>query len=189
MLHPNHYTKREITIGMDEIGRQALRITIPVILIFIVLFFIFWPEMFNLKSFRNAFPDNPFIVIGIVLGGIILHELLHGITWALSCKEGFRAVHFGIWLKVLTPYCHCKQPLKKSHYMAGGLMPGVLLGIFPLIIALFMGNMGFLLVGIFFTFAAGGDFAIIWKLRKENSSSLLLDHPNKLGCYLYEKKE
>ncbi|MFW6101536.1 MAG: hypothetical protein ACOC90_09120, partial [Bacteroidota bacterium] len=91
MLHPNHYTKREITIGMDEIGRQALRITIPVILIFIVLFFIFWPEMFNLKSFRNAFPDNPFIVIGIVLGGIILHELLHGITWALSCKEGFRA--------------------------------------------------------------------------------------------------
>lgn len=187
-MEPENYTKYEITIPMEEIGRQALRITIPLIILSIFLYFAIWPEQLNFQSFRNAFPDNPLIVLAIVLGGIILHEFLHGITWALFCKEGFRSIRFGIWLKVLTPYCHCKEPLKKNHYMAGGFMPGLLLGILPLVISWLEGSMGFLLLGIFFSFAAGGDFAMMWKLRKEKNSSLLLDHPNKLGCYLYEKK-
>lgn len=187
-MDPEHYTKQEITINMEEIGRKALRITVPLILLSFILFFTLWPGMFSFNAFRNAFPDNPLIFIAIVLGGIGLHELLHGITWALFCKNGFGSIRFGIWLKALTPYCHCKEPLKKNHYMAGGFMPGLLLGILPLIVALVKGSMGFLLLGIFFSFAAGGDFAMMWKLRKEEKSSLLLDHPNKLGCYLFKKK-
>lgn len=187
-MDPEHYTRKEITIDMEEIGRQALRITIPLILISLLLFFILWPERFSFQSFRNAFPENPLIVVAIVLGGIVLHELLHGITWVPFCKKGFKSIRFGIWLKMLTPYCHCKEPLKKHHYMAGGIMPGLLLGILPLIIGLVQGSMGYLLLGIFFSFAGGGDFAMMWKLRKEKSSSLLLDHPDKLGCYVYKKK-
>lgn len=188
MTDPDHYTRQEITINVEEIGRKALRITVPIIFLSLILFFILWPGMFNFKSFRNAFPDNPLIVVAIVLVGIVLHELLHGIVWAIFCKKGFRSIRFGIWLRMLTPYCHCKEPLKRNHYLAGGFMPGLLQGLLPLIIALLQGSMGFLLLGIFFSFAAGGDFAMMWELRKEKSSSLLLDHPNKLGCYLYKKK-
>ena len=187
-MQPEDYTKQEITIAMEEIGRQALRITVPLILLSLILYFAIWPEQLNFQSFSNAFPENPLIVIALVFGGIVLHEFLHGITWALFCKKGLRSIRFGIWLKLLTPYCHCKEPLKKHHYMAGGFMPGLLLGIIPLIISWAGGNMGFLLLGVFFSFAAGGDFAMMWKLRREKSSSLLLDHPDKLGCYLYEKK-
>jgi len=187
-MDPYYYTRQEITINIEEIGRKALRITIPLILFSIILFFILWPGMFSFNAFRNAFPDNPLIVLAIVLGGIVLHELLHGITWALFCKNGLRSIRFGIWLRMLTPYCHCKEPLRRNQYIAGGFMPGLLQGIFPLIFALVQGSMGFLLLGIFFSFAAGGDFAMMWELRKEKRSSLLLDHPDKLGCYLYKKK-
>jgi hypothetical protein len=187
-MNPENYTKKEITIKTEEIGRQALRITMPLILTFLILFFIIWPHKFNFQVFRDAFPDNPLIIVAIILGGIVVHELLHGLTWAMFCKNGFRSIRFGIWLKMLTPYSHCKEPLRKKYYLAGGLMPGLLMGILPAFSGIYHGHMGYLLVGTFFTFAAGGDFAMMWRLRKIKKSSLLLDHPQKLGCYLFEKK-
>ncbi len=188
-MSTGNYNKHEIVINVEEIGRKALRITLPLIFLYTVMFFLLWPEKFTLTSFGDAFPENPLITIGLILGGIFMHELLHGVTWALFCNKGFRSICFGIWLKMLTPYTHCKEPLKKYHYFAGGLMPGLLLGIIPAVMGIIQGNMGYLLFGTLFSFAAGGDFAMMWKLSTIKKSSLLLDHPEKLGCYLYEKQQ
>ena len=90
---------------------------------------------------------------------------------------------------MLTPYCHRKEPLNVSQYMIGAIMPAIILGFIPLILAIFIGNLGLLIFGMFFTLAAGGDFLIINLIRKENKDDLVQDHPSEAGCYIYRKIE
>ena len=126
--------------------------------------------------------------IFIVLGGIILHEFIHGITWARFAKNGHKSIKYGIIWKAVTPYCHCKEPLLVKHYILGAFMPGLILGILPSIYALLTGNSICFLIGGFFTLAAGGDFMIIFKLLKQNFNNYVLDHPSKIGCFIYKSE-
>ena len=66
-------------------------------------------------------------------------------------------------------------------------MPSIILGLLPAIVAIYIGNFGLLLFGIFFTMAACGDFLVINLLRKENMKSFVQDHPSEAGCYIYRK--
>mgnify|MGYP006301237647 CR=1 FL=1 len=180
------YTQREIIIPASRVGREALRIVGPMVLVYLILYAILWPQHFTLQAFTDAFPDNPLVILALLAGGIILHEGLHGATWALFTKKGFRSIRFGFMLRLLAPYCHCTEPLKRNVYILGGLMPGVVMGMIPAVYALLEGSMGWLIFAIFFTVAAGGDFAMMRLLRKVHRKSLLKDHPSELGCYIYD---
>jgi hypothetical protein len=79
-----------------------------------------------------------FIVL-IALTGIILHELIHGITWAKYTKDGFKSIRFGVLWKFLTPYCHCKEPLLVKHYIIGDYA-SYCLGAFPALLSFITGN-------------------------------------------------
>lgn len=129
------------------------------------------------------------LIFGILILGIVLHELIHGITWAIFAKEGFKSIKFGVLWKKLTPYCHCKEVLNVRQYIIGAITPAIIMGIVPSIIAIMIGNFGLLIFGMFFTMAAGGDFLIINLIRKENSSDLVQDHSSEAGCYIYRKIE
>ena len=89
---------------------------------------------------------------------------------------------------MLTPYCHCKEPLMVKHYILGAIMPAFVLGIIPAIIAIIIGNFGLLLFGSFFTLAAIGDFMVIYILRNEKKDDFVLDHPSEAGCYIFRKE-
>ena len=104
---------------------------------------------------------NLFIIFIILIFGIVLHELIHGITWAKFAKAGFKSIKFGILKEMLTPYCHCKEPLKVKHYIFGAITPAIITGIIPAITAIFTGNLWLLIFGMLFTMAAAGDFMII----------------------------
>ncbi|MEK9603615.1 MAG: DUF3267 domain-containing protein, partial [Flavobacteriaceae bacterium] len=129
------------------------------------------------------------LIFGILILGIVLHELIHGITWAKFSKEGFKSIKFGVLWKMLTPYCHCKEALNVRQYIIGAITPAIIMGIVPSIIAIMIGNFELLIFGMFFTMAAGGDFLIINLIRKENSSDLVQDHPSEVGCYIYRKMQ
>ena len=60
-------------------------------------------------------------------------------------------------------------------------MPGLVLGLFPVIIALVYGYGWLLLLGIFFIGAAGGDLMVLFKLIKVDKKHLIQDHPNEIG--------
>lgn len=181
--------RKEIVIPAHKVNKQALRMVGPLIILYILAYSLLWPGKMTLEAFRIAMPDNPLVVVAIILGGIVAHEGLHGLTWAVFCRDGFRSIRFGFMARLLAPYCHCTVPLKLIWYVIGGLMPGVVMGILPAAIALVTGQMGWMLLGIFFTFAAGGDFAMMWLLRKLPSRSLVRDHPSELGCFVYEPSE
>ena len=119
--------------------------------------------------------------------GIIIHELIHGVTWARYTDNGFKSIKFGVLWKMLTPYCHCKEPLRVNHYVMGAIAPAIILGFIPSVISIIIGNFGLLIFGLLFTVVAAGDFLIINLLRKENKDDFVEDHPSEAGCYIYRK--
>jgi hypothetical protein len=119
-----------------------------------------------------------------MIGGIIAHELLHGLGWAPFTNTGLRSLHFGFASPEMTPYAHCKEPLPAFAYRIGILLPGLALGIAPAIVAIIKGCFSMLCFGIFFTWAASGDFMMWWMIRKLRNNTLVMDDPGKLGCFI-----
>ncbi|WP_044208726.1 DUF3267 domain-containing protein [Flammeovirga sp. OC4] len=192
MLELENYKKEKLTINLSWANIFGILILIPIGLVFGVPFFMIWKPQIDVGEFlSNMGPEGSELgmvaVLFTLILGIVVHELIHGITWAIFAKKGFKSIKFGVLWKVLTPYCHCKEPLYVRQYIIGAITPALFLGILPSLVAIMIGDFGLLLFGMFFTMAAGGDFLVINLIRKENSSDLVQDHPSEAGCYIYRK--
>lgn len=189
-----NYKQERLTINLVWANVFAILIIIPVVLIFGFPYYFIWKPEINLTEILDSLgPQGVFIrfffFTAIVIIGIIAHELIHGITWARYTEKGFKSIKFGVMWKMLTPYCHCKEPLKVGQYIAGAIAPAILLGILPSIVGVIAGHLGMLVFGIFFTISAGGDFLMINLIRKENKNDYVQDHPSEIGCYIYRKAQ
>lgn len=81
--------------------------------------------------------------IAIIVVSVAIHELLHGIGWAISSGKGWQAVRFNI--HAMMPSCACKTALKKKSYLAGVLAPFVVLGLgSALFVFVYPGTVSFL---------------------------------------------
>jgi hypothetical protein len=130
----------------------------------------------------------PWYFFPIFFAGIVLHELIHGLSWMLGGLLPFSKMKFGFQLKTLTPYAHCTVPIPKSAYVFGTLMPALVLGFFPFLLSLINGNGWIFLFGVLFTFAAVGDFLIVYLIRTVSWTAMVEDHPENAGCYVYESE-
>lgn len=129
----------------------------------------------------------PFAMLLVFVLGAVVHELLHGLTWALFCRRGIKSVRYGVHWKYLTPYCHCQERLRLVPYALGGAMPGFVLGLLPAIGGMLIGNLWVFLFGLLFTLAASGDLLVLNMLRQARPDDLVQDHPQEVGCILYRK--
>ncbi len=120
---------------------------------------------------------------------IVIHELLHGLTWSLFTKNGFKSVAFGFIVQYLTPYCSCKEALKRGAYIAGLLMPCIILGLIPMTVACVIMNVYVLIFGLMMTITAGGDLMILTMIikAKRAKNEYFLDHPTKIGLVRFSK--
>ncbi len=176
---------KEITMETGTAHLYVLFMIIPVALLFLAPYYVFWKEHLDQRYLLKAvqhFHQYKFVYLLVLGVGIILHELIHGITWALFCKNGWKSIRFGMQWKYFAPYCHCDEYLMMLHYRLGSIMPAVVLGFIPFILSLITGNIGFLIFGILFSVTAGGDLIILWMLKGFRKDVLVLDHPDKLGC-------
>jgi len=179
MENPENHIE-EYTMGIGKANLFAFFLIIPITAVFLIPYLLIWD--FNDVEIGRRQLMNFFFLVLVV--GIVVHELLHGVGWALYAKKGFQSIRFGVNWKFLTPYCHCKEPLRVKHYVVGGALPLVVMGIIPSLTAIIIGN-GFLLCfGIFFSWAAGGDIISLFMLRKINRETFVYDHPDKLGFYI-----
>lgn len=139
-------------------------------------------------SFREYFLDIIFLFLAfVVLMG--LHELIHGITWAIFGRDGWEAISFGFMTRYLSPYCTTKSPLDKGTYILGALMPLILLGIIPLGLGLVLVRPVLTMVGLIMTLGGMGDLLMVTKILKDGKSlDLILDHPSDIGCLGLNKK-
>lgn len=113
--------------------------------------------------------------------GIILHEGIHALTWIVLLKKGFKSITFGFNLHSFSPYTHCKVAMKVWQYRLGGIMPGLILGIIPVVLSFIFMSTLLNLVGFLFLWAAGGDFISLFLLRKLDKNAMVLDHPDEMG--------
>ncbi len=116
----------------------------------------------------------------LLLSGIVLHELIHGVFMAMFAPGRWKAVSFGFNFKALAPYAHCKEPLTPRAYRISLMMPAFLLGDISVLAAWISGNILFLFFGILFSWAAAGDLMILW-LGRRIHTGLMQDHPDKIG--------
>lgn len=177
-------SKKELTISAGKANLFSLAF-IPLIVAVLIAFIAVWGDKLKEELTVEQLIASSFWALPIIVGGIIVHELIHGITWAFFTKHGFRSIRFGVIWKALTPYCQSKEPLKAWQYRLGAVMPAIVLGFIPIIIAFFNGNPGIMAFGLLFTLAASGDFIILWLLRNTAKGTRVEDHPSKPGCYIY----
>ncbi len=181
MTNLENFKQEERTIEPSKVNLYAILYALPFMLFFS---WIYWAKWGDFQPGKQ-----PLIVyigaFAVLLIGSAFHELIHGITWSMFTKQGMKSMKFGVLWKALMPYCHCKEPLSVKGYMIGAVMPAVILGFTPSILAIILGNPTLMVFGVIFTLTAGGDFMMLDILRKEPKENLVLDHPSKVGCYIY----
>lgn len=169
---------KEYTISTGKLNLYSLLMIIPITGVLLTPFILIW----DYKTFEIGRKEFMSHFLYILIFGIIIHELLHGITWTLFTKKGFKSIKFGI--NGITPYCHCKEPLQVKHYILGGIMPLFIMGIIPTIIGTVLGNGLYISIGIFFTWTSAGDIISLFMLRKFKSNTMVSDHPYRMGFYI-----
>ena len=186
-LSQQGYKRNDLTISIIMANLFVFLLAIPVVAIGVLLFS--WK---NPISLLTPTPQGSllFVVVFVVL--IVVHELIHGVTWSLYAEHHFKDIEFGFMKEYLTPYCTCTTPLLKSHYIMGALMPCVVLGILPTAIGILLGSHLLFWIGIVMILAAGGDIMIVMKLLAYKSQSgskeiLIYDHPTQAGSVIFEK--
>jgi len=188
-LMTENHKQEELTIDMGKANLVALFYFFFFSIVFGVPYFLLWLNTMTLETYRSialGFGDHKLLkALVVLLFGVIAHELLHGITWSIFATKKFKSISFGINWRYMSPYCHCNEPLLVKHYLLGAIMPGIILGIVPLLLALLTGNILLFLFGFIFSVAATGDLMMVNMLRKESMISLVQDHPEKVGCYIY----
>ncbi len=173
--------RTEYILSHGKLIAVSMLLLIPVALFLVFPFILLWgPETFR-RGIHTLAEPLPLLILA---GGIIVHELLHGFTWALFAQKGLRSIRFGINLKYMSPYTHCKEPLKAWQFFLGGSMPLIILGLIPSLCGVISGNGAVFIFGILFIWGASGDIVSLFMLRKTGKYTLIYDHPEELGFYV-----
>ncbi len=131
----------------------------------------------------SLYMSGPLILAFLL--GIVVHELIHGLTWMWVTHSSFKYLRFGLMTGAV--YCHIDVPMRKRAYVAGALMPLILLGLLPYLVSFFIGSLWLMLFGTLLSSAAMGDVMIVWVIRHESPDTLVYDHPSEAGCLVYRK--
>jgi mannose-6-phosphate isomerase-like protein (cupin superfamily) len=165
---------------------KANILSFPIVLVLFILAYIpyslFWETSQLFKEFQK--PQNLLILFSLFLVGAVIHELIHAITWMILAKIPFSNIKFGINWKSLSPYAHCSDVVTVKVYRVAIIAPFIFLGFFPLLISYLIGHEWIFIFGLLFTITAGGDFLVLYNIRKLSKNHLVQDHPNKAGCYV-----
>jgi hypothetical protein len=178
--------KRDLTVSFLEANLIGFLMLIPVGFLGL-LYLGLWGWRFG--SDPSGFSLDPGATIAYfaaILLGMVLHELIHMATAIYFGRISAGGFRFGIDLKTLSPYFHCKVPLEVTVYRKVTAMPCVLLGLLPSFAGLITGRPWIMLYGLLFTLAAGGDLLILWLLRSLKPGTLVEDHPSRVGCSVIE---
>lgn len=185
-LRKQGYRQYSLSVGIDKANRLALIMVLPVFGLFLTLYIICNPG--GGIGFRTL--SDTLLYAGGLIGLIVLHELIHGVTWSFFSENGMKDMEFGILRDTMTPYCTCLRPLKKTGYITGTIMPLILTGIIPAIAGIMTGSFLMLMIGIVMIPSAAGDILIIFTLLKHKSDSkdqIICDLPVQAGCMLFER--
>lgn len=178
--------RRDLSIDLATANVYGTLAGLAPALALAVIFFLVWGWRPLFEGLERLFSPVWVFLLWLV-GGIVVHELLHGLTWmAAGCKPP-DAMTYGVAWDKLTPYAHSKEPMPARAYRLGAFMPGLLLGLAPALVGIAIGAGALFGFGWIFTVAAGGDFLVLWLLHGVPATAQVEDHPSRAGCYVWEE--
>ena len=188
-----NYVKEEVKVNAIWANVFGLIVLAIAVILFGVPFFLIWlrnypvSRLINTSMSLQARLMNVAVALLILIPGIVAHELIHGIFFALFAENKYKSLKFGIMPAsgLFSPYCHCRDKLRINHYRIAGIMPLIILGIVPAVISIIIVNLLLLYFGILFTAAAAGDILMLTKTLKEKKDAWIFDSPTNIGFVVY----
>ena len=176
-MQDKHVVDKTMTFLAANLWGTLLAISITPLLFAVFIFFWAAPSIPSHWGWPQAALSLLLFIISICI-----HELLHGVGYFLGGAK-WSQIEFGV--RKLTPYAHCSVPLNRNNYRWAAALPGLILGLFPVLVSLIIGSSTWMLFGTLMTVSAAGDALILWLLRDAPADALVFDHPTKVGCELH----
>lgn len=173
-------TERDCTVSMIRANVLVLVSAGPVVALLALAFVARWGAPALARGVWTLL--EPVVLLLSVPTGVVMHELIHAVTWAVFARRPLRAIRFGFEWRSVAPYAHPRAPMPVSAYRAGAAMPAVVMGLVPAGIAIATGSSLLIALSLLFTLAAGGDLVVLWLLRGVEPGRLVEDHPTRVGC-------
>jgi hypothetical protein len=177
-------TGQDLSVSLAAANMRSIVFALPPVILIFALYVLLWG-----RPHISLTTGGILAIAGIFLAGVILHEAIHGLAWALWGTKSFSTIKFGINVRALAPYAHATVPMKASAYRLGAFGPAFVLGLVPSVGGLITGNLPATLFGIIFIAAAAGDFLVLWLIRKLPSDALVKDHPTRAGCVVLDASD
>lgn len=121
------------------------------------------------------------IVLGLIAVGVPLHELLHAAAFCYVGGVRRSDIIFGFNRRALAPYVHCRQPVSVRTYRIAAALPGVTLGIVPLLVATVFDSGQLFAVGYVLLLVALSDAMLLILSSDLPAGQLVQDHKSKPG--------
>jgi len=191
------YIKEEVRINVIWANVFAFIVLAIAVVLYGIPFYMVWLrnvpmyKVFTTSMSLRMRLMNVAITLLIFIPGIVAHELIHGLFFALFTEKRWKSVKFGIMpaSKLFSPYCHCIDKLMINHYRIATVMPLLIVGIIPAVISIITGILILFVFGLAFTMGAAGDILMFIKLMKEKKDTWIFDSPSDIGFDVYRKLE
>ena len=187
-LEAEGYRREDATVSILKANLMTFVTALPLIVVVILATLALHRGAYQ-DGLAKAFYERTILHIVLMIVSIPVHEGLHGLGWRFFCKEGWRSIQFGVMWESLTPYAHCREPLKLGRYYIGLLAPVTVLGVVPSILAVVTGDISLLLMGTYNLLLAGGDLTIALIIARYRGKDVrILDHPDQCGAVAFVKE-
>jgi Protein of unknown function (DUF3267). len=148
----------------------------------IILFFVCFGILYIFKYdlWNNMYNMNIFIYMLILF---MLHEIIHGIGFALLGKKDLKKIVFGIELEKGIFYCMCKQKISKANILLALILPLIVLGFILLAVGIIINSYILMFLAVVNISGAAGDIVMtiaIFKMRNIE----YLDTDDTTGFYI-----
>lgn len=128
---------------------------------------------------RAALLDHTsLILLAVILVSVPLHEALHGLGWKLAGRLRKGDVTF--FIRGGIPMCACRTILPAKAYLAGALLPFLILGSGSFLFLFLCPGTVSLLAALVNLTLPGADLAISWRVLR-SEASLIADNPDGAG--------
>jgi len=171
---------RDRTLTVRRAYGHAGALSIPTVMIPLAVAAWRWGPPMALLPLRQA--ESALLLAAICLAGSWLHEALHLLGWKLAARIGRNAVRLGWSAGALAPCALVEVAVPARAYRFGVALPGLLLGLAPLLAGLTCSSPWLLWCGILFSVAALGDALVLLRLRGVPGWHLVRDHPSRARC-------
>ena len=153
------------TYELDMVFLNVLAIILMVLLIGVLLL---------MRLHLNMIVHPVILIVSTVLW-LCLHEVLHGIGFAIFPEVNKGNITFGIKLEKCVFYCMCKQKISRRVILTSLMFPFTFIGVVTLILGIILENYLLIFLSVINISGAVGDLVMFYYFLKVPKDIIYLD--------------